>query len=72
MAENERKFDISAVVRHQKLINPSFQPESVLFHWVMNIKKTQLKYLLHKQQFLAKVAETAENSFSSGISSNFG
>ena len=39
MAENERKFDILAVVRHQKLINPSFQPELVLFHCVMKYQK---------------------------------
>ena len=38
MVENEDKSNISVVVFHQKLIDPSFQPESAFFHCIVKYK----------------------------------
>ena len=38
MAENEDKSNISVMVFHQKLVDPSFQPESAFFHCIVKYK----------------------------------
>ena len=62
LAENNGKSNILQVVYHQKLIGPSFQPDSALFHCTMKYQKDSTQVSTPKTAIFSKtLAEMAEN-----------